>query len=90
MIVRHRERYLVSGCVPRKAYSFVALVIGVTMEQYKGKCKCSCGKRAKWRAIDGNHSLYACHDHKSRLEGRHKPDDNEHITDADWQTWGNL
>lgn len=57
------------------------------MEQYKGKSKCSCGNRAKWRAIDGNMRYFACNDHKDQLAGRHKPEQDSKITEADIQTW---
>lgn len=58
------------------------------METYTGKCKCSCRKRAKFRAIDGHMRYYACHTHKNTLEGKHKPfKDDNHFTEADYQTW---
>ena len=60
------------------------------MESYKGKSKCSCGKRGKWRAIDGNKREFACDEHKERLIGKHNLEDENHLTEADYQTWMRL
>ena len=56
------------------------------MEVYKGKCKCSCGKRAKYRAIDGSQRYFACEQHQHKLIGKHNPQQEDHLTEADYQT----
>jgi hypothetical protein len=58
------------------------------MERYSGKSKCSCGKRAKYRAvISGGCGQFACEDHKNRLDKFEDDKESEHLTEADYQTW---
>ena len=58
------------------------------MIEYKGKCKCSCGKRASFKAQRGHQNFYACVQHKDSLNGKHKPfTDSGRMTEADYQTW---
>jgi len=41
------------------------------VHEYKGKAKCRCGRRAKWRMFrDIGGSALACNDHKSELVKR--------------------
>ncbi len=56
-------------------------------EKYKGKSKCSCGKRAKYRATNGAMRWFACEEHKSRIAGRNKEVKETPLTEADYQTW---
>lgn len=61
------------------------------MLSYSGKCKCSCGKRAKWKAVDGIKNYFACDEHRARIEGKHNPrPDDDRMTEADYQTWTRL
>ena len=60
------------------------------MERYNGKSKCSCGKRARYRAVDGNMRWFACEEHKDRLEGKHTAVKEPPLTEADYQTWVSL
>ncbi len=57
------------------------------METYKGKSKCCCGKRAKYRVIKSSGNLFACENHKSKLDGIKEDQDSGHLTEADYQTW---
>lgn len=38
------------------------------MIRYKGKAKCSCGRRAKWKLDRGVDSLFRCNLHKHTIE----------------------
>jgi hypothetical protein len=59
------------------------------MYEYNGKAKCSCGKRAKYKAVRINEPFFACEAHKDRISYLHRPIiDNERLTEADYQTWG--
>ena len=57
------------------------------MHQYKGKAKCCCGKRAKWRvnAFDGR--KFACDAHKEKIASIEEYEESEHLTEADCQAW---
>lgn len=60
------------------------------MEPYKGKSKCSCGKRAKYRVLGHGHNHFACEDHKARIEGIKSIDPSVKENEADNQTWKRL
>ena len=60
----------------------------ITAEAYRGKSKCSCGRRAKFRSGTIGQYEYACLDHKGRLKGQ--APEVERMTEADYQTWCNL
>lgn len=58
------------------------------MNIYKDKSKCTCGKRAKYRVIKVNGNMYACEEHKERLNNiKQDKEDNTDYTDADYATW---
>lgn len=58
------------------------------MIAYNGKAKCSCGRRGKWKAMNGSQSIFACNAHKDRLIKFSDPKtDDEPLTEADYQTW---
>lgn len=57
------------------------------MYNYSGKAKCSCGKRAKYKAVRVNAPFFACEEHKDRISHLHRPiTDNDRLTEADYQT----
>ena len=59
-----------------------------TMQSYKGKAKCSCGKKAKWKAGFASHPTFACNDCKSKLIHLFDyEEDEKDLTEADYQTW---
>ena len=66
----------------------------MTTERYEGKAKCSCGRRASLR--DNNprpgQVKFACRNHAHLLPplGEGMPPDDEHMSEADLQTWGRL
>lgn len=60
------------------------------MKKYKGKAKCSCGKRARWVAYKFTHPVYTCGEHKATLEKLSDYEDNKDMTEADYQTWFRL
>lgn len=60
------------------------------MERYKGKSKCSCGRRAKFRVIKNAGNLFACEHHEWRLQGQEADADNARMTEADRQTWARI
>ncbi len=60
------------------------------IEVYKGKSKCSCGRRAKYRVIKSGGNLFACEEHMHRLRGIEPDRDSNHLTEADYQTWMKL
>ena len=37
------------------------------MSKYRGKAKCSCGKRATWKAENDGHPKFRCRLHKEAL-----------------------
>lgn len=60
------------------------------MDIYKGKSKCSCGRRANWRVVSGSYRHFACNLHKDKLSTLKQSEDSERITEADEQTWKQL
>lgn len=61
-----------------------------TMYTYNGKAKCSCGKKAKYKAVRINEPFFACEKHKDRIASLHRPImDSGRLTEADYQTWAN-
>ena len=66
------------------------------MKSYKSKsaiCGFSCPKKAKWVAMKNGNKIYACPEHKHRIEHLPSPDtpkEDEYYTEADYQTWMRL
>lgn len=60
------------------------------MQTYKGKSKCSCGRRAKWRVIGNGYNHFACDSHKNKLKSLTSVNDSDRITEADEQSWKQL
>lgn len=57
------------------------------MHKYKGKSKCSCGKRAKYRTYTITEgSKFACEEHKHKIDQEDYYED-DNYTEADYQTW---
>ncbi len=50
------------------------------MRKYKGKSKCSCGKRAKWKVENDGHPKFRCDTHKSSIVSL--PDLDEEVDDT--------
>lgn len=64
------------------------------MNKYKGKAKCSCGARAKWKYYIDGRPMFVCN--KPKCKERAKDCDDidigkeEHFSEADYQTWMKL
>ena len=60
------------------------------MMKYKGKAKCSCGKRAKFKLERGfSGSLFRCGNHAHTIENlQDEIEDDDHDTLADEQIFG--
>jgi len=57
------------------------------MHKYKGKAKCFCGKRAKYRTYTRmNGSKFACEEHKHTIDEEDYIENTDY-TEADYQTW---
>jgi hypothetical protein len=60
------------------------------MEKYKGKAKCSCGGRAKYRVIGYSVNYFACESHKDKLNKIQPAVVDSKLTEADYITWFKL
>ena len=64
--------------------------------EYKSSVCLSCGNKAQWRSNRLHTSLFACDVHKQRIVDAERDERqlqdriNDHMSEADCQTWGRL
>jgi len=60
------------------------------MRRYKGKAKCSCGKRAKYKAENEGNPRFRCEKHKANIENLPDRDEENDDTYAAFNSYKRL